>query len=159
MSPLRLPHVYPITHGRHFAAATPHAAHTRYKPPPHVGAPLVTPGRPQGGNTTAACMRPPPGRHECRPYVYPTFIPSRTAGIPPPPPGQHECRPYVYPTFIPSHTAGISPPPRTNRRTQTAAPTPRPNRRPHVGAPLVTPGRPQGGNAAARMHASATRAT
>ena len=43
---------------------------------PHVGAPLVTPGRPQGGNTTA-CIRPPSGRHECRPHVYPIHRPAR----------------------------------------------------------------------------------
>ena len=82
---------------------TPHTNPRTTHKPPHVGAPLVTPGRPQGGNATAACMRPPSGRHECRPYIYPTFITSHTAGISPPPPGRHECRPYVYPTFITRH--------------------------------------------------------
>ena len=167
--PPRLPHVYhtPLTRTAgisllatgdmnvaptHMPDNHGHAnPHTTHKPPPHVGAPLVTPGRPQGGNATA-CMRPPPGRHECRPYVYPTCIPSRAAGISPPPPGRHECRPYVYPTFITSHTATANRHPHANPQTTHKPPL---TRRGATCDARPTAGRQRN----RRMHASATRAT
>ena len=39
----------------------------------NVGAPLVTPGTPPQRRNIAACMRPPSGRHECRPHAPPQY--------------------------------------------------------------------------------------
>ena len=128
--PYVYPHVYHITHGRHFTATTHHT-------PPHVGAPLVTPGRPQGGNATArmhACVRHPGDMN-----VAPTFITrlshatTRAAGISPLATGDRN----VAPTHMPDNHDHANPH--------------TPHKPPHVGAPLVTPGRPQGGNATTRM--------
>ena len=72
MSPLRLSHVYPITYGRHFAAVTPNRRQTPPKPPPtRRGA--TCDARPTAGrqhNRPHACAR-----HSGDMNVAPTFIP------------------------------------------------------------------------------------
>ena len=101
-------------------------------------------------------MRPPPGRHECRPYVYPTFITSHTAGISPPPPGRHECRPYVYPYVYPLYST--TPPARPATGDMNVAPTHMPDNHGHAQTATTRRGatcdaRPTAGRQHIRPHA------